>query len=194
MPDAAPSPAPKRKPWIPLLVLVSFVAPIVIAYWFAILHPEAVPRKLVNRGTLLEPPVALVEGPARADFEAMARQPDEWSLLYFTAGPCDARCAAQLDLAGTIRALIGAQGKRVHLLALLDEAPAAVPPLVKVMNQPTARAALASELGRRLGAPPMAGYVFLDARHLAMMFFSTDAPPGDIKEDLKRLLRASSVR
>ncbi len=194
MPDAAPSPAPKRKPWIPLLVVVSFVAPIVIAYWFAILHPEAVPRKLVNRGTLLEPPVALVEGPARNKFEAMTRQPDEWSLLYFTAGPCDQTCAAQLELAGTIRALIGAQGKRVHLLALLDEAPATAPPLVTVVDQPAARAALSTELGRRLGAPPAAGYVFLDARHLAMMFFPSDAPPGDIKEDLKRLLRASSVR
>ena len=60
----------------------------------------------------LAAPVALAAGPARADFEALARQPDEWSLLYFTAGPCDQQCAAQLELAGTIRALIGAQGKQ----------------------------------------------------------------------------------
>ena len=193
MSDAADTAPRRRNGWIPLLVVAAFVVPILVAYWFAILHPEAAPKRLLNRGSLIEPPIAFDADPAGQALRVLDLQPDEWGLVYFGTGPCAQECLARLELASTIRTLIGAQGKRVHLVALVDEAPASPPALTRVIADAAARGLLSAELAKR-GAPAEAGYVFVDARRIAMMAFAPDAPPADIKEDLKRLLRASSVR
>ena len=46
----------------------------------------------------------------------------------------------------------------------------------------------------RLAAEAEHGIVFLDWRGQIMMYFEVDAPSGDIKKDVKRLLRASKIK
>lgn len=187
-----PSP-PRRKTWVPLAVVGAFVAPILVAWWFAIVHPEAVPQRQLNHGELLHPPIDFAADPAGAALEALKLAPAEWALLYYGNGPCAADCERLVKLLTTIRSLIGAQGARVHVAALVDAAPAEGIEQATIIPAADARAYLAREAATRSGIARDQGIVILDSRRLAMMIFSVDASPAGIKEDLKRLLRGSAI-
>lgn len=193
MADNTVYPPTKRKGWVPLAVLGAFVAPILVAWWFAIMHPEAVPRRQLNHGELIEPPIDFAADPAGAPLQALKLAPAEWGLMFYGAGPCAADCVRQLELLTTIRSLIGAQGVRVHVAALVDSAPEQAIAQVLTLADAGARALLAREVSARTGVARDQGIVILDSRRLAMMIFSVDAAPAGIKEDLNRLLRGSSV-
>lgn len=182
----------KRSGWIPLAVLAAFVAPILLAWWFAIVHPEAAPQQQLNHGKLIHPPIDFSSDPAAVARAALELAPAEWGLMYFGAGPCTADCTRGIEMLTTIRSLLGAQGARVHVAALLDgPAPAAIAQAVVIIDARTRRG-LAGEIRTRTGTVSDSGIVILDSRRLAMMSFPPDAPPADIKEDLKRLLRGSA--
>lgn len=193
MTDNTPISPTKRNAWVPFAVVGAFVAPILVAWWFAILHPEAVPHQQLNHGQLIHPPVDFSADPAGAPLEALKLAPAEWGLVYFGAGPCALECERTVNLLTTIRGLIGAQGARVHVAALVDAAPAQAFNQALTIAAPQARALLAREAAARTGAARDQGIVILDSRRLAMMIFSADAEPAGIKEDLKRLLRGSAI-
>lgn len=183
----------KRNGWIPLAVLGAFVAPILVAWWFAIAHPEAAPPDQLNHGELIHPPIDFASGPTAAPLTALELAPAEWALMYFGAGACGADCARRIELLTTIRSLLGAQGARVHVAALLDTPPAAAVAQAVTIVDVTARQLLAREILSRTGIARDSGIVIFDSQHLAMMSFPLDAPPADIKDDLKRLLRGSAI-
>ena len=193
MTENPPAPVAKRSGWVPLAVLAAFVAPILAAWWFAILHPEAAPPRQLNHGELIHPPVDLSTDSAGAALAALELAPAEWGLMYFGAGPCATDCVTHIELLATIRSLLGAQGARVHVAALVDSAPAT--PLAQAITiaDAGARGLLAREAATRTGTARENGIVILDSRRLAMMIFPIDAPPAGIKEDLKRLLRGSAI-
>lgn len=193
MSEPLPASHGRRNGWVPLAVIGAFVAPILTAWWFAIAHPEAVPSKQLNHGELIHPPVNLAADPVGAPLAVLALAPAEWGLMYFGAGACEADCQRRVQLLATIRGLIGAQGARVHVAALLDAAPAQPLDQALTIVAPAARALLAREAAARTGTSRDQGIVILDSRRLAMMIFSVDADPAGIKEDLKRLLRGSAI-
>lgn len=193
MSESLPPLEPRRNGWVPMVVIAVFVAPILVAWWFAISHPEAVPHRQLNHGELIQPPIDFAADPAGAALEALALAPAEWGLVYFGAGPCESACQRSLALLATIRGLIGAQGARVHVAALVDAAPGPAQAQVLTIAAPEARALLAREAAARTGKSRDQGIVILDSRRLAMMIFSVDADPAGIKDDLKRLLRGSAI-
>ncbi len=184
---------PKRNGWVPLAVLAVFVLPILVAWWFAIMHPEAVPQGQLNHGELIHPPVDFMSTPAGPALAALKLAPADWGLMYFGAGPCASDCVRVVELLTTVRSLIGAQGARVHVAALVDAAPAPVIDQALTIVDAGARALLAREAAARTGTRREQGIVLLDSQRLAMMIFAVDASPADIKEDLKRLLRGSAI-
>ncbi len=186
--------SPKRNGWVPLAVVAAFVAPILVAWWFAIVHPEALPPRQLNHGELLQPPVDFAANPACAALDALKLAPAEWGLMYYGPGPCAADCVRQVELLTTIRSLIGAQGARIHVAALVDAAPAQPIAQALTIADAGARVWLAREAAGRTGTARDQGIVILDSRRLAMMIFPADASPAGIKEDLKRLLRGSAIR
>lgn len=188
-----PTPPARRNSWVPIAVIAAFVAPILVAWWFAIAHPEAAPSKQLNHGELIHPPVDFAADPAGAALEALTLAPAEWGLMYFGAGPCAADCQRTVNLLTTIRGLVGAQGARVHVAALVDAGPAQPLEQAVTIAAPAARALLAREAAARTQVSRDQGIVILDSQRLAMMIFSADADPAGIKEDLKRLLRGSAI-
>lgn len=193
MADNTPAISPQRNRWVPLAVVAAFVLPILVAWWFAIMHPEAVPQGQLNHGELLHPPVDLRPAAAGATLEALKLAPAEWGLMYYGAGPCAADCARVVELLTTVRSLIGAHGARVHVAALVDVAPAQDFAQALTIVDAGARARLAREAAARTGIVREQGIVLLDSQRLAMMIFAVDASPVGIKEDLKRLLRGSAI-
>ncbi|CAN0176871.1 unnamed protein product, partial [Phaeothamnion confervicola] len=176
-----------------LALVAAFVVPILIAWWFAIMHPEAVPQGQLNHGELLHPPIDLKPAAAGAALDALKLAPAEWGLMYYAAGPCAADCARVVELLLTVRSLIGAHGARVHVAALVDAAPSPAIAQALTIVDADARALLAREAAARTGTHREHGIVLLDSQRLAMMIYAVDASPVGIKEDLKRLLRGSAI-
>lgn len=193
MTEDLPAPAPQRNGWVPIAVLATFVAPILVAWWFAILHPEAAPPRQLNHGELIHPPIDFSATSAGSTFATLELAPAEWGLVYFGAGSCANECVSRIELLTTIRGLLGAQGARVHVAALIDSPPSTPFAQAITIVDIGARSLLAREVAARTGSVRESGIVIVDSQRLAMMIFSVDAPPADIKTDLKRLLRGSAI-
>lgn len=193
MTDRPDNHPPKRQRWVPFAVVIAFVAPILVAWWFAIMHPEKIPQRQLNHGELIQPPVDFSAEAAGAALKALQLAPAEWGLMYYGAGPCGVDCVKTVELLTTIRGLVGAQGARVHVAALVDAAPAQSIDQALIIADAGARALLAREVAARTGVAREHGIVIVDSQRFAMMLFSADAEPGGIKEDLKRLLRGSAI-
>lgn len=175
-----------------LVVVTMFVAPIMLAWWFARHGPPAGLHHLTNHGTLIRPPVDIRKTPATHPLEALHLAASEWALIYYGPGACSDVCAATLTKLAVIRSVLGHAGSRVHVVALLD-APSKVPEASTTLVSPEARTFLTDTLLKRDVSKTDAGIVFLDWRGQIMMYFPTYAQPGHIKDDLSRLLRASSI-
>ncbi|MGR8918613.1 MAG: hypothetical protein ACU85V_03265 [Gammaproteobacteria bacterium] len=177
-----------------LLVVAAFVAPILIAWWFAFVSPPESSARL-NRGVLIQPPLDARAERVLAPLGAIELGPGEWAMLAYTAGACGTDCNATLGMLRTIRQVLGHDGTRVRIAALADEAGATdVGDAVELIVDAPARARVAA--GVSAGGGPAAaasGVVFLDWRGQLMLYFADASQPGDIKKDLKRLLRGSKI-
>lgn len=167
-----------------------FFAPLGLAFYLYYAHAGWYPGGRVNTGVLIEPARPL---PA-ANFPM-----GKWTLLLVESGSCSAGCRARLydtrqvrlaldrDMKRLQRVLIG-EGGCCDAQLLHDQHPdlimiqgAAVAPLLALLPQQTAGAA---------GTPRV---YLIDPLGNLMMFYPADAKPKGMLEDLKRLLRLSSI-
>lgn len=179
------------------LVLI-FVSPILISWAYVAGLIDLGPVNLTNRGNLVTPAIDLREIDGAAGlFENAQLQPGEWVLTYLEDGPCDTECRRVLDKLLTIRSLLGYSGQRVRVIALSD-AESAVPLAANhtghVLSDPSANKVLKDRLANAVGNPLAPQIVFIDWRRQLVMRYNRDAPPEDLKKDLKKLLRASQIR
>ena len=192
MPDPEPRKNTRAAPTLLALITV-FVLPIILAWWLAVVRPPVGESKLLNHGTLIRPPIDIASNPAMRSLEKIELSPGEWAMVYVGGGPCEAACVAALNKLATIRAVLGQGAIRVRVAALVDGSDGTVPGTVIVTDR-QARSFLSGTLGSRLAAEAEHGIVFLDWRGQIMMYFEVDASSGDIKKDVKRLLRASKIK
>lgn len=176
-----------------LAVVAVFVLPIGLAWWLVSARPPALTEELVNRGRLLTPPIDVRAEPA---LEALATVPlaaGEWALLTVGEGACEGPCAVALARAQDVRTVLGQGATRVRVVAVTDRPPASGPGVIAIAD-PALRGALGAALRARGPGLGPSGMLLLDWRGQVAMHFPLDAPPGDVKKDLGRLLRASKVR
>jgi len=183
---------PRAAPTI-LAVVAAFLVPIVLAWWFAVVRPPSVEDGLINRGVLLRPPLDTASQPETFSLSRIELAPGEWAMVYVGPGACDVDCKETLSRLGTIRSLLGQGVTRVRTAALLDEAPKETLSVVVVADD-TARSYVTEWVAARVADVGPRGIIFLDWRRQVMMYFDMNAPPGDIKKDIKRLLRASKIK
>jgi hypothetical protein len=175
-----------------------FVSPILISWAYVSGLIELGPVNRTNRGNLLTPAIDLRAATAAAGlFESAHLQPGEWVLTFIEDGPCDAECRTVLDKLLTIRSLLGYSGQRVRVIALSDTesvVPVAENHTGHLLTDPPAHGVLKDSLAHAVGNPLPAQIVYIDGRRQLVMRFNRDAPPEDLKKDLKKLLRASQIR
>lgn len=178
--------------------MLLFVSPILISWAYVSGLIDLGPVTRTNRGNLVTPAIDLRNLDAAAGFFENAHlQPGEWVLTFLEDGPCDKECRKVLDKLLTIRSLLGYSGQRVRVIALSDVESAV--PLAEnhtghVLNDPLAHEALTQSLAHAVGSPLPPQIVFVDWRRQLVMRYDRDAPPEDLKKDLKKLLRASQIR
>ena len=190
-----PEPAPNRSRAAPtvLALVVVFVAPIVIAWWLVVARPPSESQGLLNHGTLIRPPLDVGSHPATQRLDHIELKPSEWAMMYVGPGRCEADCDLPLKKLASIRAVLGQGAIRVRIAALIDEAAEPAPGVDTVADRAT-RSFVSATITARVASAHEQGIVFLDWRRQIMMYFDVDAPPGDIKKDIKRLLRASKIK
>lgn len=176
-----------------LLIAGVFVLPIIIAWLLTAGVFDWRPQGMLNHGTLFAPPIdlhRLESSPASAPLRELP--PADWAIVFVSDDPCDDACRAILAELSAIRLVIGNNGTRVSVFGLF-----ATPQPETAERQlidPGLVAGIRAGLAAQAGAPslPLVGYV--DWRGQLMMHFPPDAPPQDIKSDLKRLLSASAIK
>ena len=176
------------------LLLAVFVAPIVVAWWFAVVHPIGDRDGLLNHGRFLEPPIDINSSGVAEPLLAVGLRPGEWAMIYLGAGPCAQSCVQAVDKLHAVRNVLGQAATRVQVHAVVGSARMASAPSPTPIVAPALGAFIATQALARDAEFPDEAIVFLDWRDQIMLYFGTAAPPADIKGDIKRLLRASKIR
>ena len=167
-----------------------FFAPLGLAFYLYYAHAGWHPGGRVNTGVLIEPARPL---PAASFLNG------KWTLLLVESGACEAACRARLYDTRQVRLALDRDMKRVQrvLIAeggccdaefLHDQHPdldliqrGAAAPVLALLPQDNAGAARAPRV------------YLIDPLGNLMMFYPTGAKPKGMLEDLKRLLRLSSI-
>lgn len=198
MSAAAPRQAGQPRRVVIALALL-FVAPVALAFilYYGIGWS---PGGRVNHGELVEPPVPLPELALPGADAPRSLLKGKWTLLYMGAGDCSAACRTDLYNTRQVRAALGADRARVQRVFLAEgrccdfgwlhlqqpdlitvQASAAAAPLTAILQHAGPSAAAADRV------------YLIDPLGNLMMFYAADARPKGMLEDLKKLLRLSSV-
>ena len=187
-----------------------FFAPLGLAFYMYYGHGTWHPGGRVNAGELVEParPLPALGLPLLG---SGATDPNflkgKWTLLYVEQGTCSQPCQRRLydtrqvrlaldrDMNRVQRVFIGADGccdaqflQQQHPDLITIRATAAAAPLLALL--PARGTAVAAEASGAAEAPRV---YLIDPLGNLMMFYAADAKPKGMLEDLKRLLRLSSI-
>jgi cytochrome oxidase Cu insertion factor (SCO1/SenC/PrrC family) len=188
-------------------VALMFFAPLALSfylYYGKYWHPGG----RVNAGELIDParpvpalalPLAsppLDNGAAQTDPQFLKRK---WTLLYVQNGRCDDECRRHLYDTRQVRLALDREMNRVQRVFIgdsdccdLKELLAAHPDLIAIRASPADESLLAL-LPERAGALNSQRVYLIDPLGNLMMFYAANAKPKGMLEDMKRLLRLSSI-
>lgn len=200
MQQTSPTPNDEQQPartarpgLIVCLVSAAFVLPVLLAWWLARDGGPALGGARTNHGAFIAPPLDIAADSGLAALDTIELGPGEWAMIVYGAGHCDAPCRQALGSIASIHRVLGHDGTRVRLVLVSDAATDAEPAVRNRLVDANARALLAKAGAAARADTAADGIVFLDWRGQVMMTFAADAPPGDVKQDLKRLLRGSKT-
>ena len=171
------------KYFVLLMLLVMFMAPGIAAYVFY-QHPDWLSAAKVNKGDLLNPPIAL----------NVLQGQDKWRLVFWAPKECDAVCLKQLDTLARIRLALGRKLYKVDQWLVLgneaqplsSEATTSLKALDFQVVQLSAKDLLKPET---LFAETK---IFLaDPHNYLILAYAPSGNPDDVYKDLKLLLNTT---
>jgi hypothetical protein len=185
---AEPSAHDRRQRHVLIGVALMFFVPLALSfylYYGKFWHPGG----RVNAGELIEP-----ARPTNPQFLK-----GKWTLLYVQRGRCDDECRRLLYDTRQVRLALDREMNRVQRVFIgdsdccdLKELLAAHPDLMAIRASP-ADEPLLGLLPTRPGAVNSHRVYLIDPLGNVMMFYESDARPKGMLEDMKRLLRLSSI-
>jgi cytochrome oxidase Cu insertion factor (SCO1/SenC/PrrC family) len=197
----------RRQRRILIGVALMFFAPLALSfylYYGKYWHPGG----RVNAGDLIEParPLPALTLPLAAPAVGTAAAQTnpqflkgKWTFLYVQHGSCDDECRRHLYDTRQVRLALDREMDRVQRVFIgdsdccdLKELLAAHPDLIAVRSSPADEPLLAL-LPQRSEALNSHRVYLIDPLGNLMMFYAADAKPKGMLEDMKRLLRLSSI-
>jgi hypothetical protein len=179
-----------------------FFAPLGLAFYLYYGHGTWRPGGRVNAGDLIEPPRPLpalmlpLWGAGTTDPQFLN---GKWTLLYVQQGRCDDECLRHLYDTRQVRLALDREMNRVQRVFIADsdccdmkELQAAHPDLIAIRAS-AADEPLLALLPSHAGAVYSQRIYLIDPLGNLMMSYAADAKPKGMLEDMKRLLRLSSV-
>ena len=177
-----------------LLIAALFLGPLALAAWLYYSGQALQPEGRTNHGTLLEPIVNLQDALPGSALHAHAE--GRWLLLYANEGDCDDACQFSLYTLRQSRLMLGKEMDR--LVRVFLHGPAA-PDTVLLAREHAglvtmSDAELAALLRERSPeASGSGGYFLVDPLGNLVMYFEPGIDPGDMVDDIKRLLKLSRI-
>jgi len=177
-----------------LFIAALFVGPVFFAGWLYYKGELIQPAGRANNGALLEPIINLVDVVAESplyDFN-----PGYWLLTYQNRGNCDEACQLGLYTTRQLRLMLGKDIGRVRRIFLHGET---LPDTVFLTDEHKGLISLQDEdLSDVLDQKrPIelagGGYFLIDPHGNLVMYFHPGLAPGDIIDDIKRLLKLSRI-
>ena len=183
-------------------VALMFFAPLGLSFYLYY-GKDWHPGGRVNAGELIQPArplpalaLPLITGERSTDAQFLK---GKWTFLYVQRGRCDDECRRHLYDTRQVRLALDREMNRVQRVFIgdadccdLPELKAAHPDLTVIRASP-ANDALLALLPMREGASNSHRVYLIDPLGNAMMFYAPDAKPKGMLEDMKRLLRLSSI-
>lgn len=177
-----------------LAIATVFFGPLFFAMWLYFSGGGFQPEGRTNRGALLEPIVNLVDELPDSALHGIRER--SWVLLYENTGECGDACRASLYTLRQSRLMLGREMDRVLRVFLHgDSAPDTVfldsehKGLVAIRDE-----SLDTYLDKKkpveLGE---SGYYLIDPNGNLVMYFDPGLDPGDMVDDIKRLLKLSRI-
>lgn len=196
----------RRQRRILIGVALVFFAPLALSF-FLYYGKFWRPGGHVNAGELIDParPLPALALPLAAPGAGAAAQTNpqflkhKWTFLYVQHGRCDDECGKRLYDTRQVRLALDREMDRVQRVFIgdgdccdLQELRAAHPDLIAIRADP-ADAPLLALLPERPGARNSHRVYVIDPLGNLMMFYPADAKAKGMLEDMKRLLRLSSI-
>jgi cytochrome oxidase Cu insertion factor (SCO1/SenC/PrrC family) len=197
----------RRQRRILIGVALMFFAPLALSfylYYGKYWHPGG----RVNAGELVDParPLPALTLPLVSPVPGSGAQQTnpqflkgKWTFLYVQQGRCDDECRRHLYDTRQVRLALDHDMDRVQRIFIgdsdccdLKELLAAHPDLIAIHSSPADEPLLAL-LPERSGASNSHRVYLIDPLGNLMMFYAADAKPKGMLEDMKRLLRLSSI-
>jgi cytochrome oxidase Cu insertion factor (SCO1/SenC/PrrC family) len=183
-------------------VALMFFAPLALAFYLYY-GRDWHPGGRVNAGELIDPArplpalaLPLAGGDAQTNPNFLK---GKWTFLYVQKGRCDDECGKHLYDTRQVRIALDREMHRVQRVFIADgdccdltKLKQAHPDLIVIRASPS-DAALLDLLPMRAGALNSHRVYLIDPLGNAMMFYASDAKPKGMLEDMKRLLRLSSI-
>lgn len=188
------SPGRRRARLQLVLIALIFLGPLAVAAWMYWQGGSLTPAGRTNHGVLLEPIISLEE--RHPDSKIREHYDGAWLLVYANPSRCDQGCRKSLYTMRQARLMLGKEMDRLQRVFLHGESPPdrvfladEHPGLITVED-----GRLDELLDRKRPADVTAGgYFLVDPLGNLVMYFPPDLDPGDMVDDIKRLLRLSRI-
>lgn len=199
------TPQDRRQRRVLIGLALLFFAPLALAFYLYYGHGTWHPGGRVNAGELVRPalPLPALSLPL---LDAGSTDPDflkrKWTLLYVESGPCGDACRIRLYDTRQVRVALDRDMNRVQRVLIAGDGCCDAqflheqhPDLITIRATPAAAPLLSLLPGRDGGSSTtQAPRVYLiDPLGNLMMFYDAGATSKGMLEDLKRLLRLSSI-
>ena len=189
------------KPYVLWLMLLTFVAPIIAAFW---LYQIGGTDLTVNRGELLSKPAQILELQLHDEQGRPATEQQlfgKWHLLVFTDGQCDADCEKRIYELRQVKTSLHKESDRlinvaVHLSSQMDaEFNQKMQSHYERFKQYIAdQQWISQQLGYDSDRFLKEQHVFMvDPIGNIILRYGPNNSPRDMLDDLKRLLKASQI-
>jgi cytochrome oxidase Cu insertion factor (SCO1/SenC/PrrC family) len=180
----------KTRRLAPFYALVALFALPVVAAWAMWFVPELRPDSQMQKGLLLDPPIGL----ERLDLHTPAGVPiptsrfeRRWVLLTYGGQSCAGACRRRVEEMHKVRLALGKARQRVSQLLVLesiDEAPGMHALTAAFRDLTVARGRQRTDAG---------GVFIVDPFGDLILSYPPQAPPQDVLNDMKRLVRVSRI-
>ena len=175
-------------------IALVFFGPLIVATWLYFSGKGFRPEGKTNHGELLQPLVNI--GDALPDASIIARGGGQWLLVYAQDGVCSDACEFSLYTLRQSRLMLGKEMDRLARVFLHGES---APDTVFLTNEHTGLITLRDrDLGELLDSlrpveVAAGGYYLVDPLGNVVLYFRPDIEPSHMVEDIKRLLKLSSI-
>lgn len=176
------------------LISLAFFGPLILATWLYFNGGGFRPEGKTNHGELLEPMVNIGEALPGASIHD--HNDGHWLLVYSNGGPCDEVCEYALLTLRQSRLMLGQEMDRLLRVFLHGES---LPDTVFLADQHAGLITLRDgnfsgllEKQRPAGLKA-GGYFLIDPLGNLVMYFKPDIDPGEMVEDIERLLKLSRI-